>query len=281
MFSLQLNEVYWENVEHVNENFGYLLNLSPGMFQGRAPLYAEKLHNEVTSLKRFLGFIDCTRIRMALPGGDDAAEQTFYSDHDGMHCFNYQIISALDGFILYHLGPPYTFKIYSSRSWSSGSTFFVHSLLPTLFWFSFTSRISWLQVCSSQSSQLVWPLNHTHTEACCEREHQELQRNNCSFFCMVLGVRHPYGQTEKKQKLVCFENVKFFSCVGIWNWFQYLHIFLDAFSSVSKYASVSCFYIWIHDAKVFQRNKAYYWPESKVRRAWIVLGVGDLLQISF
>lgn len=105
LFTSQLCELFWEHVELCVEKYGKTLEMKPNFFRQRASLYASTLCDNGSPLDSLIGFIDCTKIRIARPGGPSANQQAVYSGHKRMHCLTYQTISTPDGLIAALYGP--------------------------------------------------------------------------------------------------------------------------------------------------------------------------------
>eukprot|EP00171_Calliarthron_tuberculosum_P021462 IDg21462t1 len=56
-------------------------------------------------LKKCVGFIDGTKIRMCRPSGPGTLQRSVYSGHKRMHCLVYQTITTPDGLIFHMYGP--------------------------------------------------------------------------------------------------------------------------------------------------------------------------------
>lgn len=105
LFASQLSEVFWEHVELCVEMYGYTLQIRPQFMRGRAANYAEVLVDHRSPLDSVIAFIDCTKIRIARPGGANLIQQAVYSGHKRKHCLTYQTLSTPDGLIAALYGP--------------------------------------------------------------------------------------------------------------------------------------------------------------------------------
>lgn len=105
LFTSQLSEIYWEHIELVNETYGHVLNLRPGLLRERAERYADVLVENDSPLDSCVGFIDCTKIRICRPGGHNRNQRAVFSGHKRMHCLIYQTISTPDGLMFSLFGP--------------------------------------------------------------------------------------------------------------------------------------------------------------------------------
>ena len=54
------------------------------------------IHENCAPLQNCIGFIDCTKIAMVLPGGPASNQRSFYNGHKRYHCLIYQTISTPD-----------------------------------------------------------------------------------------------------------------------------------------------------------------------------------------
>ena len=101
-----LSEIFWEIVETLVENKGYLITeLCEQMLQERAELYAKAIRESGAPLDSCVGFIDCTKINISRPGGSGANQRSCYSGHKRFHCLIYQTITTPDGLIFSLYGP--------------------------------------------------------------------------------------------------------------------------------------------------------------------------------
>lgn len=105
LFASQLSEVFWEHVELCVELFDYTLQLRPQFMRDRAHQYAEVLEEHGSPLDSVIAFIDCTKIRIARPGGQNHNQQSVYSGHKRKHCLTYQSLSTPDGLMVALYGP--------------------------------------------------------------------------------------------------------------------------------------------------------------------------------
>ena len=66
-----LSEIFWEVLEHFVECKGHLVtNFQEGLLRSRAQLYAKAVRDAGEPLESYVGFIDCTKIKIARPSGD-------------------------------------------------------------------------------------------------------------------------------------------------------------------------------------------------------------------
>lgn len=97
--------MYWECAKWFYEKFKHVLNLRKDLLVERAEMYAAALNGASSPLDNFIGFKDCTKIRMARPGGNNFFQRSCYSGHKRMHCLVYQTITAPNGLIFASHGP--------------------------------------------------------------------------------------------------------------------------------------------------------------------------------
>lgn len=101
----QMSEIMWEIVELFNEKYGYALELRGSFLKQRAGEYAKAIEEAGSPLEKCVGFIDCTRIRMCRPGGNNAVQRSVYSGHKRVHCLIYQSLTTPDGLMFSLFGP--------------------------------------------------------------------------------------------------------------------------------------------------------------------------------
>lgn len=63
--------------------------------------------------------MDCTGIKMCLPGGSNASNRSTYSKHKWMNCIIYQTTTTPDGYILALFGPHVSFRHDLTLVWQS------------------------------------------------------------------------------------------------------------------------------------------------------------------
>jgi nuclease HARBI1 len=101
-----LSENYWEVSETLIERRGKLItNFQRELLRSRAEFYSKAIQNRVAPLDSCVGFIDCTKIAMARPGGRTSNQRAVYSGHKRFHCFSYQSITTPDGLLFNIYGP--------------------------------------------------------------------------------------------------------------------------------------------------------------------------------
>ena len=106
MRSCALSEVFWECTENFTNNHGHLVtNLKTEFLRQRAALYAECVKDKGAPLDKCVAFIDCTKIRMQRPGGQNSNQISCYSGHKRMPCLSYQTLTTPDGLIFSLYGP--------------------------------------------------------------------------------------------------------------------------------------------------------------------------------
>ena len=101
-----LSEIYWEVAETLVERRGKLItNFQRELLRSRAELYSNAIENRCAPLDSCVGFIDCTKISMARPGGRTSNQRAVYSGHKRFHFFSYQSITTPDGLLFNIYGP--------------------------------------------------------------------------------------------------------------------------------------------------------------------------------
>lgn len=106
MHSSATSEVMYEVVECLVELRGKLLTtFRESLMKDRAELYAKVIHEKGAPLDNCVGFIDCTKIAMARPGGHGTLQRSTYSGHKRIHCLIYQTMTTPDGLMFYMYGP--------------------------------------------------------------------------------------------------------------------------------------------------------------------------------
>lgn len=71
----------------------------------RSEMYAKAIQEKGAPLDNCVGFIDCTKIAMARPGGHGALQRALCSRQKRMRCLIYQTVTTPDGLMLYMYGP--------------------------------------------------------------------------------------------------------------------------------------------------------------------------------
>ena len=74
-FQSQTSEFMWEVVGLFVNKYEYALNMRGGFLWNRAKDYAKSIYDPGAPLPRFVGFIDCTKIRMCRPSGLNANQR--------------------------------------------------------------------------------------------------------------------------------------------------------------------------------------------------------------
>ena len=68
-----------------------------------------------------MGCLDCTRIAICRPGGENANQRSVYSGHKRIHCLMYQTITTPDGLIYSLYGPEvgrrHDLTLYTDSGW--------------------------------------------------------------------------------------------------------------------------------------------------------------------
>lgn len=99
LFASQLLKLFWRHEELCVETYGYNLELHANLIRPRAAHSASTLVENRSPLELLIAFIDCTKIRIASPGGANCNQQSVCSGHKRKHCLIYQTVSTLDGMI--------------------------------------------------------------------------------------------------------------------------------------------------------------------------------------
>ena len=106
MSSCCLSEIFWETVESFVSNHGHLVTeFKTALMRDRAQVYADSVSEKGAPLDKCVGFMDCTKIRMERPGGENSMQRSCYSGHKRMPCLIYQTITTPDGLIFSLYGP--------------------------------------------------------------------------------------------------------------------------------------------------------------------------------
>lgn len=106
MHAPAMSEVFYEvNESLVHGNRELLETFNAPLMQRRAAMYADAIKKRGALLDHCVGFIDCTRIEMARPGGRGVLQRSTYSGHKRIHCLIYQTITTPDGLMFYMHGP--------------------------------------------------------------------------------------------------------------------------------------------------------------------------------
>lgn len=104
-YPAQLSEVFWEALENMVRVRGYLiLNWRADLMEHRAALYASHIH-ENAPLPNCVGFMDCTKQKVARPGGHNSNQRALYTGHKRTWCLKWQSVSTPDGLIFHLWGP--------------------------------------------------------------------------------------------------------------------------------------------------------------------------------
>lgn len=105
MHSSKMSEIFWEQVEVLDKKCGKLLELRPQFLKSRCSAYAAAISEAGAPLDECIGFIDCTKIKMARPGGRNSYQRSVYSGHKRFHCLSYQSLTTPDGLLFALFGP--------------------------------------------------------------------------------------------------------------------------------------------------------------------------------
>ena len=62
-------------------------------------MYVQSILDAWAPLENCVGFIDCTKVRMARPDAQNENQRTRYSSHKRFHCLIYQTRTTPDGLI--------------------------------------------------------------------------------------------------------------------------------------------------------------------------------------
>lgn len=82
-----LSDIFWEVMESfVHDKAHLITTFQTGMLQKRSELYANAIKKAGTPLNSSVGFIDCTNIGIARPGGIGNLHCSCYSGHKREHC---------------------------------------------------------------------------------------------------------------------------------------------------------------------------------------------------
>lgn len=92
-------------IELLNAKYGCLLDLNAELLRERAALYSSAIIREGAPLEDCVGFIDCTKVRISMPGGPNMNQRACYSGHKRFHCLSYQTLTTPDGLIFALYGP--------------------------------------------------------------------------------------------------------------------------------------------------------------------------------
>ena len=91
----------WQALEHFVECKVHLvINVQEGLLRSRPQLYGKAVHDAGAPLEGCVGFIDCTKIKMARLSGDGLFGRECYFGHKRMHCLVVHSITTPDGLIL-------------------------------------------------------------------------------------------------------------------------------------------------------------------------------------
>ncbi len=84
---------------------GHLVaNFQFELMREKASIYAEAIQESGGALANCVGFVDGTKIRIALPGRN-IHQRAVYGGHKRMHCISNQTITSPDGLIFHIYGP--------------------------------------------------------------------------------------------------------------------------------------------------------------------------------
>jgi hypothetical protein len=119
--SSAMSEIFWECVEELVGRQMHLVTSSKvNLLASRSHTYAKAIFDRGGPLDNCVGFIDCTKIQMARPGGRGSNQRANYSGHKRFHCFSYQTITLPDGLLFSDYGPEdgrrHDIKLYSKSN---------------------------------------------------------------------------------------------------------------------------------------------------------------------
>jgi DDE superfamily endonuclease len=119
--SSALSEIFWECLEtFVIRQMHLVTTFKAEFLRTRCRAYAKSIFDRGAALNNCVGFIDCTKIQMARPGGRGSNQRANYSGHKRFHCFSYQTITLPDGLIFSVYGPEdgrrHDITLYSKRN---------------------------------------------------------------------------------------------------------------------------------------------------------------------
>lgn len=104
-YPAQLSEIFWEALENMVTVRGHLiLNWRGDLMEQRAALYASHIH-EQAPLDNCVGYMDCTKQKVARPGGHNSNQRALYTGHRRTWCLKWQSVSTPDGLIFHLWGP--------------------------------------------------------------------------------------------------------------------------------------------------------------------------------
>ena len=105
MHAPAMSEVFYEVIEKlVIGNSEVLETFNGPLMQNWADMYSCAIKERGAPLENCVGFIDCTRIEMARPGGRAVLQRCTYSVQKRVHCLIYQTITTPDGLMFYLYG---------------------------------------------------------------------------------------------------------------------------------------------------------------------------------
>lgn len=104
MFAPALNEIFYEALEFMFENYGHLVTaFNTEFIQLNAGRYAAAIESAGAPLNNCVGFIDVTNLYIARPKG--TMQRATYNGHKRRNCLKMQAISLPDGLIYHLFGP--------------------------------------------------------------------------------------------------------------------------------------------------------------------------------
>lgn len=94
-----MSEVMWEIIVLFMKKYGHALELCGNLLRSRAAIYTTAINEAGAPLKRCVGFIDCTKIKMNQPGGHNFFQRSAFSGHKRFHCLISQTLTTPDGLV--------------------------------------------------------------------------------------------------------------------------------------------------------------------------------------
>ena len=102
----QSSEIFWKNIELFHKRFGNLLSLRKEFLRARSEVHANAIRDSGSPHENCVGFIDCTKIRMARPNCNDLYQRACYSGHKRIPCLTHHTLTTPNGLIFALFRPP-------------------------------------------------------------------------------------------------------------------------------------------------------------------------------
>lgn len=122
-FKSQMSEVFWEQIELLMNKYRNVLNLLEELLRSKAKIYTNAIQEVGASLDQWVGFIDCTKIKICLSGGHNSMQRFVYFGHKRFHSLIYQFLKTIDVLIFDFFGPKACrrndLNLFRNRQWSS------------------------------------------------------------------------------------------------------------------------------------------------------------------